>query len=75
MMAVDVESGDTLALEPPQLLFESDAYSLFEGAYDVSADGERFVMIEQSGAGQPPTELVLVRNWAEELKRLVPTDK
>lgn len=71
MMAVEVQSGSDLKLSQPQLLFESEAFA--EGSYDVSADGERFVMIDVSDAPQPPTELVLVQNWAEELKRLVPT--
>ena len=41
---------------------------------DVTRDGERFVMIEQSEAEPPPTQLILVQNWAEELKRLAPTE-
>ena len=75
MMVVEVDSGGNLAVARPQLLFESDAYSSFgERWYDVSADGERFVMIDVSESPQPPTEMVLVQNWAEELKRLVPTN-
>ena len=43
--------------------------------YDVAPDGERFLMIKESGSGETPsTELILVLNWFEELKRLVPTD-
>ena len=43
--------------------------------YDVSADGQRFLMIkETSGADErpPSPRIVLVQNWFEELKRLVP---
>lgn len=45
--------------------------------YDVSSDGRRFLMIEGAGAAgatavQPP--LVVVQNWHEELKRLVPVN-
>ena len=39
-------------------------------------DGQRFLMIKQGGASdQPaaPPSLVVVQNWGEELKRLVPT--
>jgi hypothetical protein len=46
-----------------------------EGAYDVAADG-RFLMIQptaQSGATPAPGEIVVVQNWDQELKRLVPT--
>jgi len=45
------------------------------GVYDVMPDGQRFVMIDDSEAAPPPTQLVLVQNWHEELRRLVPTDK
>jgi eukaryotic-like serine/threonine-protein kinase len=43
--------------------------------YDVSPDGKRFLMIKSlDDATQPPTptSIVVVRNWHEELKRLVP---
>lgn len=45
--------------------------------YDVSPDGRRFLMIKQvSDAGQTtaPPNLVVVQNWSEELKRLVPAN-
>jgi eukaryotic-like serine/threonine-protein kinase len=44
--------------------------------YDVSADGQRFLMIKEiSGADErpPSARIILVQNWFEELKRLVPT--
>ena len=39
-------------------------------AYDVSPDGQRFLMIKEITTSEP---LVLVLNWHEELTRLVPT--
>ena len=43
--------------------------------YDISPDGERFLMIKESGSDETSTtEFILVQNWFEELKRLVPTD-
>jgi hypothetical protein len=41
--------------------------------YDVSPDGQRFLMIKEDDA-QPESndELVVVQNWLEELKELVP---
>ncbi len=42
--------------------------------YDVMPDGQSFVMIDDSEAAPPPTQLILVQNWVEELKRLVPAD-
>jgi len=40
--------------------------------YDVSTDGKRFLMVKQP-AGQAAPQIVVVQNWQEELKRLVPT--
>ena len=37
-------------------------------------DGERFIMIESAEPDASPRELILVQNFAEEVKRLVPTD-
>jgi len=44
--------------------------------YDVFADAQRFVMIQQPPAsGQAATPpLTVILNWTEELKRLVPVD-
>jgi hypothetical protein len=42
--------------------------------YDVAPDGRRFLLTQQrDDASQPPiTQVVLVQNWLEELKRLAP---
>ncbi len=42
----------------------------------ISPDGQRFLMIkegEQTADTSEPTQLIVVENWFEELKRLVPT--
>jgi len=39
--------------------------------YDISPDGQHFLMIEEVPAKQAQINVVL--NWFEELKRLVPT--
>jgi len=38
--------------------------------YDISPDGQRFVMVKEEGR---ETQIHVVLNWFEELKRLVPT--
>jgi serine/threonine-protein kinase len=68
MMVVDVEPEGELALGEPRLLFEK----LVTAGYDVAPDGRRFIMIEEGESQPAPTELILVQNWGEELKRLVP---
>ena len=44
--------------------------------YDVSTDDKRFLMIKENGAGPnvAPASLIVVQHWADELKRLVPTN-
>jgi serine/threonine-protein kinase len=44
--------------------------------YDVSLDGQRFLMIKEGGVSDPtaaPPQVIVVQHWTEELKRLVPT--
>jgi hypothetical protein len=43
--------------------------------YDISPDGERFLMIKESaGDAISSPERILVQNWFEELKARVPTN-
>ena len=61
-----------LRLGTPQRLFtlpKGVAFSL-GGRQNVSPDDQRFLMLEPA---QPSSQLNLVQNWFEELKRLVPT--
>jgi len=78
MMAVDISTQPGFDAGKPRQLFER--HYLMNGSgqasanYDVSADGQQFLMlkpIEQEKAA--PTQINVVLNWTEELKRLVPT--
>jgi hypothetical protein len=40
--------------------------------YDVSADVQRLLMVKALGETQALTQINVVLNWTEELKRLVP---
>ena len=71
MMVVDVRTEGELVLGKPRPLFEVPSLRL---NYDVTLDGQRFVMIEHLQSRPVSNQLVLVQNWAEELKRLVPTN-
>jgi len=80
-MRVGVERGDTWAATVPVQLLEARYFTGTSRAalgrtYDVSPDGRRFLMIKPD-AGEDstaaPTSLVVVQNWDQELKRLVPT--
>jgi Tol biopolymer transport system component len=70
MMAVDTKTEPTFAAGKPRLLFEGRF-----GGYDVSQDGQRFLMIQAVEPELPATQINLVLNWFEELKRMVPTGK
>ena len=77
---IDVSEGDppSLLVEAPELLFESRYYNGEFGfrTTDVAADG-RFLMVKLGGQNDEdaqPLQIILVQNWFEELKRLVPTE-
>jgi hypothetical protein len=40
--------------------------------YDVSPDGEKFLMIRRE-PGSVPTQINLITHWHQELERFVPT--
>jgi serine/threonine-protein kinase len=78
MMVVSVRTEPTFEAETPQVLFEG-VYSYgrldLTPQYDVASDGQRFVMVKESSDAEemPLTQINVVLNWFEELKRLVPT--
>ena len=78
VMAVPIQSGPSFAAGLSQVVFKGGAYgTLFTGRhYDVSPDGRRFLMLKNERAtddAKPYRSLIVVQNWTEELKRLVPT--
>jgi len=78
MMAVDIATQSGLAAGKPRVLFEGryERSPATSPNYDVSLDGQRFLMLklsEQESAA--PKQINVVLNWFEELKRRVPADK
>ena len=77
-MAVDVEAHPTFSAGKPKLLFEG-LYELSATAaarnYDVSPDGQRFLMVKTEVQEQSASRINVVLNWFEELKQKVPTGK
>ena len=75
LMAVEIATRPVFAAGKPKELFAGD-YMLIPASsrnYDVSPDGQRFLMIQPSARLAAPREIVVVLNWVDELKRLVPT--
>jgi len=77
MIAVDVTLQPTLVAGKPHVLFEGQFLSspATTPNYDVSRDGQRFIMVKAAGAAEAPNQINVVFNWVEELKRLVPPGK
>ena len=72
MMSADLSPGGA-SPAPPRVLFEGVFERLPWGLrnYDVSPDGERFLMLKSRVSGQPQ-RIVLVQHMDEELQRLLP---
>ena len=78
LMAVDVETQPTFTAGKPRLLFErsDQAGGGFGSGYDVSPDGQRFLMVKTPVVeGDAVTQINLIQNWFEELKQKVPVGK
>ncbi|MDA2925536.1 hypothetical protein MYX65_12965 [Acidobacteria bacterium AH-259-L09] len=75
MMVVSVQTKPTFSMDKPRVLFEGSyfvhARRGVSPSYDISPDGQRFLMIKEAEGG---TQIHVVLNWFEELKRLVSTN-
>ncbi len=76
MMAVEIATQHGFSPGKPRMLFEGQ-YAMGPATtsnYDVSSDGQRFLMVKPTDQEQaPPTQINVVLNWFEELKRRVPS--
>jgi hypothetical protein len=76
MMVVDVTTQPTFSASTSKVLFEGQYWtpgpqSLAQ--YDVSPDGQRFLMIQGVGEGEGgPSQIQVVLNWHQELLQRVP---
>jgi len=75
IMGARVEAGASFTSGAPQRVLARSYLAPTPGrGYDVSLDGQRFLVIKDAPVPTAlPSELVVVLNWGEELKRLVPT--
>jgi hypothetical protein len=76
-MRVGVERGPSWTATTPTLLIKEGYLTVPVGnagrTYDISPDGQRFLLIKVEPAAPP--SIIVVQNWTEELKRLVPTNR
>ena len=77
MFVVEVATSPVFRAGRPDLLFEEaydlDPIGLSAANYDVSLDGQRFLMIRSEGSDEGAT-VNIVLNWTEELEARVPTN-
>ena len=82
MMSVPTDIAAELAPGTSELLFAGNYFVGQQSGgtinYDVDPDGERFLMIKPDPVAGPSnvglSPIVVVENWFEELRRLVPVD-
>ena len=80
VMGVSVDIDPTFTAGSPRVVVQQPYWSgggVFYGrTYDVSRDGQRFLMVKSVSdpANASADELVVVLNWFEELKARVPTN-
>lgn len=70
LMAVNVSTSPQLKAGTPELLFEGPFLNIAGTSFDVSADG-RFLLIEEYFKQPPTTQIQVVFNWSNEVKRRV----
>jgi serine/threonine-protein kinase len=78
MMSVEIATRPSFVAGKPRMLFEGPYVAtspvFTSPLYDVAPDGQRFLMLKATEQTQAaPTQINVVLNWTEELKRLVPT--
>ena len=74
MMVVDVTTTPTFKAGIPRPLQSVARLTVPLRGYDVSSDGQRFITVRdvERPPEPPAAQMIVVRNWFEELKRLVP---
>ena len=78
IMGVEVARSPSWEATTPTLVVKEGYFTNLNWwgrSYDVSPDGQRFLMIKEGGAEgtAAPASIIVVQHWIEELKRIVPT--
>jgi hypothetical protein len=77
LVAVAVQKEPRFEIVSREALFEWRFYARnnHKTHFDIHPDGQRFLMVEETGAGENLQQINIVLNWFGELKRLVPTEQ
>jgi serine/threonine-protein kinase len=81
IVAVPIEPGPGFRAGNPQVVVQGAFATIIPGLggrmYDISRDGQRFLMFKGDDSNQqavPAAQIVVVQSWFDELRRLVPVD-
>ncbi len=78
IMGVDVRTQPVFTASTPRVIVPAKAIgtpqSVMIDPFDVSPDGERFLVHQQSEGSKTP-QINVILNWSEELKRIAPAGK
>jgi serine/threonine protein kinase len=75
MIAATVETEPEFRVTQSAVAFEGRYFTGPSQNYDVSRDGQRFLMIKESQEQSSAIQLIVVSNWFEDLRHLVPVGK
>jgi eukaryotic-like serine/threonine-protein kinase len=72
LTAVSVETVDVFQMDLPQKLFNVKNSTFYMRQYDVTPDGQRFVVVQDVDTGEadhtPGVAIILVQNWFKEFE-------
>jgi len=77
IMRVEVSTSPRFLAGAPEVLFNEQFFTGFWGPlrnFDIAPDGKSFVFVKADEDWGKPTEIRVVLNWFEELKRLAPPE-
>ena len=73
-MVLDVQTQPALKLGRPRILFDRKGFPNGTRDWDVAPDGQHFLIMKESEQAESAlSQINVVQNWFEELKRIVPT--
>jgi serine/threonine-protein kinase len=67
LWAAPVRTSSSFSVAAPRILFRIPE-DIWTGDYDVSPDGQSFLMLQRDPLELRPLDLVVVPNWVEEMK-------
>jgi serine/threonine protein kinase/Tol biopolymer transport system component len=73
---VRIETGSGFSASNPEVIFEGPYAQDIQGgrSYDIDLEDDRFLMLATAADPSAAPRIIIIQNWVEELKRLVPVE-